>query len=450
MDTSQEMISNYVREHFVNGVHREVSGFTVDIGSIYIEGNRHVEYRFSENYYKVFSAFFNPLTSKLAYIKFFNRRIQSPELRDLVSKYIQFEEGCFNCFVLDTQADTYIDLENMMLKLTSFDAQNYVYESVCFQCGYSYDLTRIDDTMYCSECYSCCYECSSYIVSDDIYTVNDNCYCEDCYNDLNYCDNCEERYTGDRCSCNCDDYGDSSSIKSYGYKPRPNFKQLRDNRIISDNYADTDVHYYGLEIELAANTGEYSIRPNQLVEQLTEQWGDMFYCKRDCSIGAHGVEIVSHPMTYDVFISINWKKFFKITRECGYHYDKSCGLHVHTNRDATSMSAITLLAVWLYENKATVIEVAGRDSSYGRVVDHTRNCGTYYGNDRYNAINMENTNTYEFRYMGGVSKADSLIRKVSFIHESVMLACNCNTESGYIETTAVEVVNKLERGETCV
>lgn len=252
------------------------------------------------------------------------------------------------------------------------------------------------------------------------------------------------------------DTGNGEGIHSYDYRPTPLWHGGRDRP-----------YYLGFELEISAD--RYDTSP-------ISNWCDdnghpgMLYCKEDGSVD--GFEIVSHPMTPEYFDSVNWDSFFTML---GSNYplppgqsdeNRGHGLHVHVSR--TAFPHNSTLARWSYllnKNQRHVERVARRSNSnwarftefpvslclpYERQsrnrghwhedIDNPLRCGCCYERtwvpealperirrqfqtraypERYQAVNLTNTNTVEVRVFRSTRKPSEFIASLHLVAATV-------------------------------
>jgi hypothetical protein len=128
--------------------------------------------------------------------------------------------------------------------------------------------------------------------------------------------------------------------------------------------------------------------------------------KSDGSI-RNGFEIVTCPATLDIHLE-EFKKFFSTfpeilskSKKTMIYPDDNTGMHVHVSRKPLSMLTIGKMTSFLNKksNKAFIAYIAGRiDNHYARMDDKRTVTFPLMGNgDRYNALNLQNSATVEFR-----------------------------------------------------
>ena len=261
-----------------------------------------------------------------------------------------------------------------------------------------------------------CDECCSYELRDDSRDFNDNTICSSCYNDnVASCDDCDELYWVHN-DHDCDE-NDSNLIHDYSYRPRPHF------------FGEAK-YYFGFELEVESNGRSR----REGAKYVTSNLGAHAYLKRDGSLD-EGFEIVTHPHTLDEYQSnFNWEVLKGLSQR-GYRSwnTNTCGLHVHVSRTAFGTVARQADVVkaqghelrfikLIYDNQRQIERLAGRSSSYARFNDKGNLANRVkHGSqdDRYEAVNSQNSETLEVRVFRGSLKRERVLSAVELVHASV-------------------------------
>lgn len=302
----------------------------------------------------------------------------------------------------------------------------------CSDCGI-YHL--IEDRVYldsgdryicrnCRENYIECSCCGDPTHDGNIYDVNSIGYlCETCMNERDdiytcptcgrrgiadrmiYCNGCELYYCRSH-ACNCNN---NSVIKNYGFKPKPKFH-------------GTHNRYLGMELEIDGLSDRYKFAQD-LSEEIPYEF---LYMKTDGSLSDNGVEIVTHPCTYEFFRdSFDIKKIIEIARLNGglSHDSGNCGLHFHVSKNYFSnyeLSATKIL--YMFEKFWDQFAVLSRRKEFRycnknnkprlnkEYVKNVKRESTREG--RYVAVNLANDNTIEFRLWRGSLKFSTIMATI--------------------------------------
>lgn len=122
--------------------------------------------------------------------------------------------------------------------------------------------------------------------------------------------------------------------------------------------------------------------------------------KQDGSI-KNGFEIVTCPATLDIHLE-EFKKFYSSYGSLGLFPDKNTGMHVHVSRKPLNVFTIGKMTEFLNrnDNKSFIAHIAGRiDNQYARITGRSVTYPFINGQqgERYNALNLSNRDTIEFR-----------------------------------------------------
>lgn len=243
-------------------------------------------------------------------------------------------------------------------------------------------------------------------------------YCENCYsNNVYECEDCYENYWADD-GHDCD----NGVIHEWDYKPRPVFFGHSEAR-----------YWFGFELEV--ENIESDERTHSVAERVQELMGEHVYLKRDGSL-SDGFEIVSHPHTLESHQNdIKWSVLQDL-RNSGFRSwnTESCGIHVHVSRSAfgngvtgdrrratlTAQAHELRFMKLIYDNQRQAERLAGRSSSRwasfadkGSLVNKVK-----YGsqnNDRYSAVNTDNSQTLEVRIFKGSLKKERVLSAIEFV-----------------------------------
>lgn len=194
-----------------------------------------------------------------------------------------------------------------------------------------------DGSVICEECaynyYTQCHDCGTYVRNGDIIDAvgrygnevqiceycsqNDYYECTECgriiHCNIAYYDEYDEEYYCEDCQTSC------GIIHEYGFKPDPVF------------YGHDDTLYMGVELEIDHGEDRHCCARD------LNHHGEI-YLKSDSSLD-NGFEIVSHPCTLEYHKGL-WGDITEIALSNGFesHDARTCGLHVHMNRDYFGVS----------------------------------------------------------------------------------------------------------------
>lgn len=202
-------------------------------------------------------------------------------------------------------------------------------------------------------------------------------------------------------------------------------------------------HKIGVELEV-----EFKTRDGK------NRWGDRaksnwFYCERDGSLNDNGVEIITVPMNpKDIKSRATWEPLIEYLSDKAKSWDSPrCGLHVHIGREILGsnpeqQSETIGKLLYLYHhfvNDTTMNKkIFGRDRAYNEKDGKTREGDAVAilgsgvlklkeikdtlkkgmieksSSDRYFDINLQNSNTIEFRKGRGSIKVSRIIMVIEY------------------------------------
>ena len=312
-------------------------------------------------------------------------------------------------------------------------------EKTCSGCGAMYDesqLVHFDDALLCRDCLNMetvqCSCCGRRMWNQDNCGSDNLPLCEHCYNEYyTTCSRCERvihrddaYYDGDDDEPYCSDCynrcSSSRSIHDYYYKPCPKF------------YGDNG-RYFGVELEVD-DAGEDDECADSVIN-IANASDEHIYCKHDGSLD-NGFEIVTHPMTLNYHLNeMPWLDVVTKLREMGYlsHQTNTCGLHVHVNRSSlgnifSEQEATIARILYFFEkhweellkfSRRTNRQLDRWAARYGYkdrpkdILDHVK-AGA--GNGRYSCINLQTSDTIEFRIFRGTLKYNTIIATLQLVN----------------------------------
>ena len=308
----------------------------------------------------------------------------------------------------------------------------------CDSCGNSYpeeQLFEFDGQLLCPSCLESttliCAHCGTRIWKDENAGDRDTPLCQHCY-DRHYLNCCrcgrvihEENafYRDDSDDepfcCDCHTRYRQSEINDYYYKPDPIFH-------------GTGPRYFGVELEID-EAGEDTESAGKLL-MIANRKADNLYCKHDGSLD-DGFELVTHPMAlaYHLY-EMPWAEILQKAASLGYtsHQAKTCGLHIHVNRDAfgateAAQDACIARILYFFEkhweellkfSRRTQRQLERWAARYGYkeqpkdILEHAKKGG--HGG-RYTCVNLTNADTIEFRMFRGTLKLNTLIATLQLV-----------------------------------
>ena len=339
----------------------------------------------------------------------------------------------------------------------------------CPNCGELYDASEgvevrtrdrwwnFREEMWCTNCADSnateCQECgeicdNDIVCSYEVYGCGTVYMCESCANEFYTCHECgvlvnesdAENIDGDYYCPSCAE--NARVIEGYSHTYAENFYQSSDY----DVEADTGL-YFGVELETEC---EDDYDAQEMAGDLLDDIGrKVICCKEDGSLSDGGCEIVTQPMTLKYQLEHDiWGRISAICRRHGAtsHDNGDCGLHVHASRryfdQATGYrdteDIYAAIERMLQMHRSEWVRFSRRTSSsmgrwaaiedsctYGikdgdtprekrEKVTKCKDCG------RYQALNLSNSSTIEFRMFRGSLRLESILASI----EAVAAICH--------------------------
>ena len=368
---------------------------------------------------------------------------------DTTNDYVEYEDGTLCC--KECADEKYFACEHCDEYIIDGDYQEidghyYCQECFennfvkCYECGnHVYcENTETDyyGHVYCSSCFeevvNRCECCGDYHHQDDGYTTAyDEYICQSCYED-NYftCDDCGYIYhcnnmycNEDEDNCYCEDCYEEHSCKhiySWGYKPNPIFHS-EDNE-----ERNTNLHV-GIELEIQGNSYSAKKSFTDEIHYIFDE--EEFYMKSDGSLDEYGVEIISHPMTYQYMMNnTDWYKIFRLMEKYNMNDTDNCGLHFHIDKEYLNPLMISTIDYMVNNFSEYFSEIGGRTfdecSRYCKKMNKQEDdWGKRTDNEsRYQAVNLTNSNTIELRFCKSTDDFETFIVRLKMIFAIVEFA----------------------------
>ena len=202
--------------------------------------------------------------------------------------------------------------------------------------------------------------------------------------------------------------------------------------------------------------------------------GERMYIKHDGSLD-DGLELVTHPMSLTEHLHhFPWEALCKKAAALGYlsHRATTCGLHIHVSRRAFGETerqqdaAIARILYFFEKHWEELLKFSRRTqrqlerwaARYGykeqpmEILDYAKK--GYHGG-RYTCVNLQNSDTVEFRMFRGTLKANTLLATLELVDRICDVAINLSDEelrslawttfvSGMTEDCCPELVRYLK------
>jgi len=321
------------------------------------------------------------------------------------------------------------------------------------------------DGIVCDECrwnlYESCYNCGELVHRDEInYDGDGETYCDECANEYYRCDRCGDFYhdsrmierNDDELYCeNCYDYlvGQYDYRRVNSYHDRPEELKFLGNTSLG--------RYYGVELEI--DRGEDM---GECAEDMAYVLAERAWFNRDGSLAENGFEIITHPATINYHLQeFPWKDVCDIAKEYGYrsHDTSTCGLHVHVSRGGFGTSyaeqELTIAKAILLIDRLwpDFVKFSRRDFSKLREWAKKPDCemlpsdteldiiGKSKRVNRYNAVNLNNRSTVEFRLFRGTLKVETIKATLQML-ELLINFCRRTPLKQLFDCTFADVMEK--------
>lgn len=180
--------------------------------------------------------------------------------------------------------------------------------------------------------------------------------------------------------------------------------------------------YFGIELEYeTSNRDKAAVKVGRLLKGHA-------IMKSDGSI-RHGFEVVTCPATIDIHLD-EFDKFFKDIPE-ELQIAPNVGMHIHVSKKPLSLFTIGKLTAFMNReiNKRFIEFVAGRNSNSYCRLDSKRTVTfpwTNKSSERYNTLNLNNSQTIEFRIFSTPLTYDDFASKIQFCKALVDYAMPAN------------------------
>lgn len=353
----------------------------------------------------------------------------------------------------------------------------------CNEVGLKDDMYYVDGDYYCEGCYDnlfvTCEECQEPISRDDAYYYDGTPYCDECFNNnFTRCAGCDndipndDTYYDDDTDCYyCEDcYRNLTSNIIRDYHVRDidlDFKKLA-----SDN---TELYMgFELEVENGSINGEDRANDARYIRKHFPELGLCF--EHDGSLD-YGFEIISQPMTMNYIYEHkeDFKAILKYLDDRGYqsHNGGRCGLHVHISKKAFGESDVLdknikklLLFTETYKNELVTFSRRQNfhycDFISSKIKSNYDNMNKdiYYKSgevlqglnkriNRYQVVNLENSNTIELRVFRGTLKFETFMATLEFVNSLVEVIVNKAIRKINFDKVVTHDKRALELKEYC-
>lgn len=315
----------------------------------------------------------------------------------------------------------------------------------CEECGHLHLYDHVFTVRYDSARHVMCQQCIN-----DVFGNMDVVACPECgvyvprdhYNDrFDCCDVCADQVMVDRL------------IHSYNYKPRPLFTDALDDRRLCD--PKPGVRYVGLEMEVdCGDRDKYIVECWKAAKD--KGYADMFYFMFDGSLRDEdgndtGIEVTTVPLALNYALDGFPFEFFKEQANLygmRAHNTKTCGLHIHVNKDSIPEFQSTMAKILLVFDKfyMELCQFGRRISKEQaerwadrpranifkednfRAIDAKLNRAGY---SHYKAVNLSPSETVEFRLWKGTTNPGTIRATIDFVSAMLDMCAASPLETVY-------------------
>ena len=259
------------------------------------------------------------------------------------------------------------------------------YAVECAECG---DTTTQHICSRCMENMFHCFICGRHRHNDEAIDTELGPCCRSCVPRIRNCEICDSMYVTDETSNSVCPSCLSEIIHYHDFQPPPKF------------LGRPAELYFGVELEVECPIGDRVRIAQQILKAVNNSPLQYIYIVHDGSL-SHGIEIVSQPATLDYHLQeFPWSTILDtiIVNKCVVA--PSCGLHVHASKAAITLAEQMRIQYFVY-SQDILFERLGRRSfnNYARYKNKSLSCYSLdqYSEDRYEAFNITNDETVEFR-----------------------------------------------------
>ncbi len=265
--------------------------------------------------------------------------------------------------------------------------------------------------------------------------------CQECGHECDACGELHETVRASEFCCDparqCDECGEWHDDESYAqrccaplnvhnYSFRPTLRFFVENE--STNFALPNELYMGVELEMENVQEHLDDWYRETCEDFHEP--TFSFWKEDGSLGDSGAELVTMPATLDALRhAFPWDALAMLHRRGARSFHTgTCGMHIHVARSAFSSTHMWRFVKLQTKNVAMCESVGQRESNSwarwsdgGNVDDSGVPLPEYVkgkdaNDERYVAINFQNSATVELRYFRGNLVPESILAKFEFVH----------------------------------
>lgn len=380
------------------------------------------------------------------------------------------KERCCICDNMYENDNMYETVYSEFVCRDCFENEDFIFCNHCGLATNDYICAKDCESFFCSEeCaeahhYYECHECHEFYCIDNLNEVEDELYCLKCGANLGieYCGGCDEY----RFNCQYHDvegcwlcencFGrakKSKKIKSY-HTAKSCCEFVCQSLIEEQNKVDL---FFGFELEVENKSEiiENDFCAEKLEKIVNLEGEEILFFEEDGSLNA-GFEIISQPMSLNLFRSRyeKFEKMLKFLSENGFlsHDTNSCGLHVHFSNILSEAEKVKLSCL-MCKFETELIKFSRRENvqieqwcdfeSMKKIHVKILNVGVdfeeieenrmhdfyyYLHENRYQALNLKNTDTCEVRLFRGTLNFESFVSCIELVSLLVGVVRNFSFE----------------------
>lgn len=298
-----------------------------------------------------------------------------------------------------------------------------------------------------------CHDCNEYeYVAKSITTYHEEEVCRYCIqNNYRFSDHYEQyvheenartalNENGDETVCdeNDSDFGYDERLDMWvhdNYSPPPPpiigsyHGSKSEHRPIKDEWSYAKHRWFGVELEVEIK--DHGIDSNEKARMLNDllndgERGKRVFFERDGSLN-NGFEIISQPMSLPAHRELwSWLRDRDACRHLLSHNTRTCGLHVHVNKDNLTQLQIAKIVTFINDpaNEQLIRAIARRYAEGYCKIKQKSFDSAHQSTDRYEAVNITSQKTIEFRVFKGSLKYESVLAAIEFCNSLVEFAAD--------------------------
>lgn len=202
-----------------------------------------------------------------------------------------------------------------------------------------------------------------------------------------------------------------------------------EHRPIKDEWSYTKHRWFGVELEVEIK--DHAIDANEKARMLNDllndgERGKRVFFERDGSLN-NGFEIITQPMSLPAHRELwSWLRDRDACRHLLSHNTRTCGLHVHVNKDNLTQLQIAKIVTFVNDpnNEQLIRSIARRYAEGYCKIKQKEFSSAHQSTDRYEAVNITSQKTIEFRVFKGSLKYESVLAAIEFCNALIEFAAS--------------------------